>query len=91
MLLAATVLFGCTIGNLLMLQPLVIADRFGVANYPKIFALCQLIVTGFGVAVGPYLLGFIHDASGYPASYVTAAALSLGGSLVFFLAWRADG
>ena len=37
MLLAATILFGCTIGNLLMLQPLVVADRFGVANYPKIF------------------------------------------------------
>jgi len=42
-LIAAAVLFGATIGNLLMLQPLVIADRFGVANYPRIFAFCQLL------------------------------------------------
>lgn len=90
MLVAATVLFGCTIGNLLMLQPLVIADRFGVASYPKIFALSQLIVTGLGVAGGPYLLGWLHDQSGYPASYVMAAVLSLAGAVVFFLAWRTD-
>ena len=88
MLIAATVLFGATIGNLLMLQPLVVADRFGVANYPRIFAICQLIVTGFGVAGGPYLLGWLHDAYSYTASYVVAGMLSLTGALVFFLAWR---
>ena len=56
-LVLSTVLFGCTIGNLLMLQPLVLADRFGVAEYPKIYSVSQLIVTGLGVAGGPYLLG----------------------------------
>lgn len=90
MLIAAAVLFGCTIGNLLMLQPLVIADRFGVANYPKIFALSQLIVTGFGVAGGPYLLGLLHDVSSYTASYLAAAALSGAGAFTFFVAWRSD-
>lgn len=87
-LIAAALLFGCTIGNLLMLQPLVIADRFGVANYPRIFALCQLIVTGFGVAGGPYLLGYLHDVSSYTTSYLAAAGLSMAGAVVFFLAWR---
>lgn len=91
MLIAASLLFGCTIGNLLMLQPLVIADRFGVANYAQIFAFCQLIVTGFGVAGGPYLLGWLHDASSYTASYLAAAGLSVSGSFVFFLAWRFAG
>lgn len=87
-LIFASLLFGCTIGNLLMLQPLVIADRFGVANYPRIFAVCQLIVTGFGVAGGPYLLGYLHDVASYTASYLAAAGLSIAGGGVFFLAWR---
>lgn len=88
MLIAATVLFGCTVGNLLMLQPLVIADRFGVAAYPRIFALCQLIVTGLGVAGGPYLLGQLRDVRSYTLSYTVAACLSIGGAAVFLLAWK---
>ncbi len=85
-LLAAAILFGCTIGNLLMLQPLLVADRFGVASYPRIFALQQLIVIGAGVGVGPYLLGILHDISSYRLSYVVAGALSLIGSAVFVAA-----
>jgi len=90
MLIASTVLFGATIGNLLQLQPLVMADRFGVANYPRIFALCQLLVVGFGVAGGPYLLGWLRDASSYTTSYVVAGILSCVGSVVFFGAWQLD-
>lgn len=85
-LLAAAILFGCTIGNLLMLQPLVIAHHFGVVNYPRIFALQQLIVLGFGVALGPYLLGILHDLSSYELSYIVAGAMSIAGSTIFFVA-----
>lgn len=88
MLVASTVLFGVTIGNLLMLMPLVAADRFGVLDYPRIYSVLQLIVTGLGVAGGPYLLGWLHDVSSYRASYIAAGILSLGGTIVFSLAWR---
>lgn len=88
MLLASTVLFGVTIGNLLMLMPLVAADRFGVLDYPRIYSFLQLIVTGLGVAGGPYLLGYLHDVSSYRASYIAAGLLSVGGAIVFGLAWR---
>jgi MFS family permease len=88
MLVAATVLFGITIGNLLMLQPLVIADRFGVVDYPRIYSFLQLVVTGFGVAGGPYLLGWLHDYSSYRLSYVAAGFLSATGAVVFAGAWR---
>ncbi len=88
MLVAAALLFGSTIGNLLMLQPLVIADRYGVIDYPRIYSVLQLIVTGLGVAGGPYLLGYLHDVSSYTTSYLAAAGLSGMGALVFFVAWR---
>lgn len=89
-LVLATVAFGCTIGNLLMLQPLVLADRFGVANYSRVYSLSQLIVTGFGVAGGPYLLGWLRDRQSYELSYSVAAAGSVIGAVIFFAAWWAD-
>ena len=68
--------FGTTVGNLLMLQPLVIASAFGIAAYPRIFAIQQLLVT-IGVAGGPLLLGFLRDQSSYRTSYVVAGILSV--------------
>ena len=81
LLVACAVLFGATIGNLLMLQPLLFADAMGARDYARIFALNQLIVVA-GVASGPFLLGALHDASSYRVSYTTAAALGLLGTLV---------
>jgi MFS family permease len=80
-LIAWSLLFGATIGNLLMLQPLIIADAFGVASYPRIFALQQMIVTG-GIALGPFVLGSLRDAANYRVAYIAAAVLSLGGAVV---------
>jgi MFS family permease len=80
LLFAGIVLFGLTVGNLLMLQPLLIAERFGVADYPRIFSRSQFVAV-FGTAGGPYLLGRLHDwFDGYRASYLVAAALSLAGA-----------
>lgn len=84
-LLLSIVLFGATVGNVLMLQPLLIAERFGVLDYPRIFSRSQFYST-FGVAGGPLLLGWLHDnAGGYRTSYLVAAACALAGAGV--LAW----
>jgi MFS family permease len=80
-LLAATVLFGATIGNLLMLQPLVVAEAFGVRDYPRIFSLASLIMT-MGIAGGPFLLGALHDAWSYRVSYLVAAGVSVTGAAI---------
>ena len=42
-------IFGFTVGNLLMLQPLMLAQAFGVMDYPKIFSFSQAVTT-VGVA-----------------------------------------
>ena len=73
--------FGTTIGNLLMLQPLLIASAFGVTAYPRIFAFQQLVVT-VGIAGGPLLLGALRDASSYRASYVVSGLLSMAAAAV---------
>jgi MFS family permease len=81
-LFAAIVLFGATVGNLLMLQPLLIAERFGVLDYPRIFSRTAFY-TIFGTAGGPLLLGWLYDnAGGFRTSYLVAAAGSLAGALV---------
>lgn len=83
---ASIVLFGATIGNILMLQPLLIAERFGVRDYPRIYSRAQLYGL-VGTAGGPLLLGWLHDAAGgYETAYVIAAACSLVGAGVLLWA-----
>ncbi len=85
LLFAAIVLFGATIGNVLMLQPLVIAERFGVRDYPRIFSRTQLVAV-IGTAGGPLLLGALYDVFGsYEVPYAAAAACSLTGAIVLSL------
>ena len=78
-------LFGATVGNLLMLQPLIIAEAFGVKDYPRIFSLNSLM-TSWGTAAGPALLGYVYAAHHlYALPYVCAAAVAMLG-LVFYVA-----
>lgn len=86
----AIVLFGATIGNILMLQPLLIAERFGVLDYPRIYSRAQLLGL-VGTAGGPLLLGWLYDvAGGYRASYVVAGVLSLVGAIAVLFAGPAQ-
>jgi MFS family permease len=81
-LFASILVFGATVGNILMLQPLLIAERFGVRDYPRLFSRSQFY-SMFGTAAGPLLLGWLYDnAGGYRTSYIVAAACSLTGAVV---------
>ncbi len=77
-LILTSAFLGISIGNLLMLQPLLLAEAFGVANYPRIYSFNQLVGT-LGVAGGPLLLGVIRDAYDYRIAMLLAAAASFGG------------
>lgn len=82
---ASIVVFGMTIGNILMLQPLLIAERFGVLDYPRIYSRSQFVAMA-GTAGGPLLLGWLYDVAGtYRTAYAAGALCSLLGMLV--LAW----
>jgi MFS family permease len=91
-LLVAAALLGVSVGNLLMIQPLIVGDNFGVAEYARIYATTQLFMT-IGVAGGPFLLGALFDQTnswGWP--YAVAAAASLAAAAVLLRAerFRAD-
>ena len=81
---AGSALFGATVGNLLMLQPLWLAEAFPGWEYPRIFSLSNA-VSVLGVAGGPLLLGVVFDIASYPLAFAMAAALSLG-ALLFIVA-----
>ena len=90
-LLLAIGLFGVTIGNMVMMQSLLLAERFGVRDYPRIAARSGLISFS-GTAFGPLLLGWLYDvAGGYRSSYLAAGACSLIGALLFSMAGSASG
>lgn len=75
-LLAGSVLFGASVGNLLMMETLLVAEVFGVKHYARIFSVQQLLVR-FGVASGPIVMGMLFDlGGGYTAPYLGVALLS---------------
>ncbi len=78
-------LFGLSVGNLLMMQPLWLADAFPGRLYPRIFALANALTVG-GVALGPLFIGALYDMTGYSVAYLYAVGTSV---LAFGVIWSA--
>lgn len=90
LIFGSIVLFGMTIGNLLMMQPLLMAERFGVLDYPTIFGRSQAVGI-IGVAGGPLLIGWLFDVFGsYRVPYTVAALLCFAGMLILSTAGPAE-
>jgi MFS family permease len=88
-ILAATMVFGTTMGNSLMLHPLLLAERFGVRDYGRIYSVSQM-VTVAGLATCPTLVGFLYEASGgYDVPFLTLAMLTLIGLAILATFGRA--
>jgi MFS family permease len=85
-LLFGLAFFGITVGNLLMLQPLLIAEAFGLLHYPRIYSMSNLLTT-VGVAAGPALMGWIYTFQAtYSWSYVAASAAGMVSLMIFVYA-----
>ena len=83
-------LFGAMVGNVLMMQSLLIAQRFGVKDYARISARSGLISLT-GTAIGPILIGSIRDAAGnYTVPYLVAGLVSLVGAVIFIYSGPAE-
>jgi MFS family permease len=83
----AAAVFGSTVGNLLMLQPLLLGYAFGARDYPRIFALSQGITT-LGIAAAPVLMGIMQALGGYRLAFGVVAMASCGALLLLATAGR---
>jgi MFS family permease len=80
--LIGTVVFGITMGNSLMMHPLLLAERFGTREYGRIYSTSQLL-TVIGVAGCPALIGMGYETSGgYAVPFLAAAGVTLIGLVV---------
>jgi MFS family permease len=87
-LLAGAAAFGLTVGNLLMLHSLLLADGFGVRDFPRIYSASQLLAT-VGVAAGPLVVGVMAERlGGYGLAVVLAGGASLVSAAVLFVGGR---
>ena len=85
--LAGAAVFGITVGNLLMLQPLIVVQAFGVGRYPRLYAVANAATT-LGVAGGPLAMGLLHDAFDYRVAFLAAALMSGVAFFVFMTGGR---
>ena len=79
------VILGSAMGNLLMLHPLLLADAFGVKDYPRIYGMGSLLMVS-GVALGPLLTGVLHDVVDYRAAFLANSGVALVGLFIFMTA-----
>lgn len=85
MLLLGVVVLGMAMGNLLMLHPLLLADAFGVRDYPRIYGLGSLLMI-IGVGLGPFIVGIVRDAADYRTAFITMSVMAMLGLGVFIFA-----
>ena len=79
-------LFGLSVGNLLMTQPLWLAEIYPPQIYARVFARANAISV-IGVAMGPYGMGLIFDAFGgttYTQAYLGGVMLSVVALAIMF-------
>ena len=85
-LLITSLLFGLTVGNMLMMSSLLCAEAFGLKAYGRIFSMNQLYMV-CGMASGPLLIGVIYgQGDGYRPAFLCMAIASL---LAFICIWKA--
>ena len=80
-----TLIFGFTIGNVYMMQTLLVGEIFGMVSFGSIFGLISL-AGQVGSSVGPILVGVVHDATdGYTVPFLILAGLTyLAAVIVLF-------
>jgi len=72
-------LFGLTAGSMLMMQPLLLAEAFGIREFGRIYSV-SLLAGVLGYAIAPTIMGVLFDATGsYMAPYLAVAGLTLVG------------
>ena len=82
------VVFGFAMGGQIALQPLIIADFFGLISFGSIYGISALAAAS-GTALGPVIAGLVYDTSGsYYWIFLGCSAASLCAAVSIFYAKR---
>lgn len=74
-LIAVSLAYGTTIGNVTTLSPIVVRREFGATSFGAIYGVGAMII-GLVACLGPSLFGWLHDASGsYRLPFLVAAGI----------------
>ena len=81
-----TLVFGFTIGNVYVMQSLLVGEIFGMVSFGSIFGLISLAGQA-GSGLGPIGVGFLHDQSdGYILPFTVTAALTYAAAIAILFA-----
>ncbi|MFN0096030.1 MAG: MFS transporter [Dehalococcoidia bacterium] len=83
---ALTLLFGFTIGNVYMMQSLLVGEIFGMVSFGTVFGLISFAgQTGSGI--GPIGIGWLHDVNGnYELPFTVTAAMTFAAAVIVLFA-----
>ena len=81
-----TLVFGLTIGNIYMMQSLLVGELFGIVSFGSIFGLITL-AGQVGSGLGPIGVGFLHDQTGgYGVPFTVTALLTYAAAVAILFA-----
>lgn len=81
-----TLVFGFTIGNIYMMQSLIVGEIFGIVSFGAIFGLVSL-AGQVGAGGGPLLVGILRDSSGgYGVPFTVSAVLTYAAAIAIVFA-----
>ncbi|MGH2607672.1 MAG: MFS transporter [Tepidiformaceae bacterium] len=81
-----TLIFGFTIGNIYMMQSLLVGEIFGMVSFGAIFGLISL-AGQVGSGLGPIGVGFLHDQTdGYTVPFTITAILTYAAAVAVLFA-----
>ena len=84
MLYASAALLGLTIGNVFMLQSLLVGDLFGIPSFGRVYGML-LLLTQLAGGLGPVCLGALYyRLGGYPPGLLLMTAFSLLASALLY-------
>lgn len=86
-LIATSVVYGLTVGNVTTLSPLIVRREFGAASFGSLYGAASIFI-GLALAAGPAVFGLLHDAGGgYRLPLAVAAGLDAIAAVIV-LRWR---
>jgi sugar phosphate permease len=81
-----TLTFGFTIGNIYMMQSLLVSEIFGMVSFGAVYGIVAM-AGQVGSGLGPFVVGLLEDRSGsYELPFTVAALVTYGAAFVVLLA-----